>query len=541
MDVVIYRAKVQGAYIYDYSLNPKVDFSYLKKTKDVKEIEVITPFLPLYMGKFVLRIIKRSVAKKSFIIPMKDRAALKVLKKLNVEKVSQKVSEGTPLPLKEEVLEVLNEIGNKVVTFDSLRLKMRKSFSSEDLYNILQILHIKRKIKINPLYGKRAKSEYCDICDETCEDCFLGYSTGDVLIYKREALSLGGGSNIRYKKSRINESFKGYVDVIADFISSRVENLVVTCPPMLNKISVLYGAIFETIKLSGRILYITSKENTSEVKKDLENVVEGAKIHIFDGVTGFSDADILICAYTNIPAFRDDFNLSILDDRISFSCKPYKNIFYVCKRALKASGKFINISLVPLEYKSNIIKGNNDEIKIPPIDIKNPIPEPKFIISRYIDERTVYLPDISLDMVKWSLREGSKIVIFTPSNRISIYLKNYLTKIEEVKASIGISSEKNREDYYNFVNGEKNILISSNYIDSLEPIYNINVIVMYSDSDKYTEDILLYMCSMANNHTMESFREALFIANDESRNMIRAKSIIRSINKVAWENGYIKE
>lgn len=541
MDVVVYRAKIQGTYVYDYSLNPKIDFSYLNKTKDVGEIEVITPFLPLYMGKFVLRIIKRSVAKKSFIIPMKDRAALKVLKKLNVEKVNEKISDKVRLPLKEEIIEVMNSIGNNIVTFDSLREKIGKSFSTQELYNILQILHIKRKIKINPVYGKRAKSEYCDICDETCEDCFLGYSSSDVLIYKREALSIGGSSNIRYRKSRINENIKKYVDIIADFIPSRGDNLVVTCPPMLKNIGVLYGAIFETIKLSGRVLYVTSKENISFLKKDIENVIEGAKIHVFDGVTGFSEADILICPYTNIPAFRDDFNLSILDDRISFTQKPYKNIFYVCKRALKANGKFINISLIPLEYKMNIIKGSSDEISIPPIDIKNPIPEPKFIISRYIDERTVYLPDISLDLVKWSLREGSQVIIFTPSNRISIYLKNYLTKIEEIKASIGISSEKSRDDYYGFINGEKNILISSNYIDALEPIYNINVIVMYSDSEKYTEDILLYMCNMANNHTMKCFREALFIANDESRNMLRAKSIIRSINKVAWENGYIKE
>ncbi|MEG0371887.1 MAG: hypothetical protein RR645_06300, partial [Clostridium sp.] len=146
---------------------------------------------------------------------------------------------------------------------------------------------------------------------------------------------------------------------------------------------------------------------------------------------------------------------------------------------------------------------------------------------------------ISLDMVKWSLGEGSKVLIFTPTNRISIYLKNYLTKIEEISVSVGISSEKSRDDYFNFINGDKPILISSNYLDAIDPIYNINVVVMYSDSDKYSEDILLYMCSMANNHTTKSFREALFISKTEAENMNRAKSIVRSINKVAWENGYV--
>ncbi|KMT23382.1 hypothetical protein [Clostridium cylindrosporum] len=541
MDVVVYRAKVQGSYIYDYSLNPKIDYSYLNKFKGVSEIEVITPYLPLYMGKFILRIIKRSISKLSFIIPLKDRRIFKVLKKLNVEKVSLKISEKIPLPDDELVDSVLDSIGDTVVTLDILREKIIKKTDVKELYNCLQFLYLKEKIKINPLYGKKTKNEYCDICDETCEDCFLGYSAGDILIYKNEAISTGGGCNIRYRKTKLDEKLRDYINIIGDFILSRGENLVVLCPPMLRQNVFSFGAIYEVLKSSGRVLYVTSSNDMYSLKKDIGEIIDGANIHVFDGTDGFGDADILICSYTNVPAFKDDFDLSILDDRLAFPQKPYKNIYSVCKRALKTNGKFINISVIPLKFKENLIKGSSSEVQIPPINIENPIPEPKFIISRYIDERTVYLPDISLDMVKWSIREGSNVIIFTPSNRISIYLKNYLTKIEGIKEPVGISSEKNREDYYSFLKGEKTILISSNYIDSIDPIYNINVIVMYSDLEKYSEDVLLYMCSMANNHMTKSFREALFIANEEGENMLRAKSIIRSINKIAWENGYIKE
>lgn len=541
MDVVVYRAKVKGKYIYNYSLSPEVDYTYLSSTKGVNEIEVITPYIPLYMGKFILRILKRSILKTSFIFPLKDRSINKILKNLSVERVNLKISDKTTLPCKDDLDILLEIIDSKVESLDTLIEKSRRSFNKKYLYKLLQFLYLKKEIKINPLYGKKAKSEYCDVCDETCEDCFLGYSSTDVLIYKYDAIIKGGGSNIRYRKSRIDEEFQEYVNCIGDFISSRGENLVVMCPPMLKNIGLLYGAIFEVLKKSRKVLYITYPNNTKELKKETEDIIEGATIHIFDGIAGFVNSDILICSYTNLPAFKDDFDLVILDDRVAFPQKPYKNVFAVGKRALKARGKFINISVVPLKYKENLIKGSCDEIFIPPINIKNPIPEPKFIVSRYIDERTVYLPDISLDLVKWSLNEKSKVIIFTPSNRISIYLKNYLKKIEGITDIIGISSEKSREDYYQFINTNNSILISSNYLDAIEPIYNVNVIVMYSDSEKYTEDILLYMCNMANNHTMKSFREALFIANDENEKMLRAKSIIRSINKVAWENGYIKE
>lgn len=536
---MVYRAKVKGNYIYDYSLSPRIDYSYLKKTKGIDEIEIITPYIPLYMGKFILRIIKRSISKSSFINPFKNMAVDKVLRKLNVGKIKEKVSEKVILPGDKEIECMVNMIGDGVVSLDSLRELINGKMTMSQAKDILQLLHIKKWIKINPLYGKKVKSEYCDVCDESCEDCFLGFSANEVLIYKNETLSKGRESNIHYKKSKIEDRFKGYVELIGEFYKSRKDNLVVVCPPMLKDVGLCYAMIFETLKNFGRVLYVTAPNSMKSERDNINRVINGASIHIFDGIRGFSDADILISSYMSVPAFREDFDLVILDDRISFPKRPYKNIFAVCKRALKIKGKFINVSVIPLIYKDKILKGNSDEIRIPPMNIQNPIPEPKFIISRYIDERTVYLPDISLDMVKWSLGEGSKVLIFTPTNRISIYLKNYLTKIEEISVSVGISSEKSRDDYFNFINGDKPILISSNYLDAIDPIYNINVVVMYSDSDKYSEDILLYMCSMANNHTTKSFREALFISKTEAENMNRAKSIVRSINKVAWENGYV--
>lgn len=539
MNVVVYRVKIQGKYTYNYSLNPEIDYLYLKDTYNIEELEVITPFIPFYIGKFALELIKKLSAKIKFIASLEERRINKALKSLNIEKVYNKIRGGNSFPKESQINYVLNVIEDGIITIDCLREKTQIKINTEDLYNVLQILYLKNKIKIKPIYGNDRKNEYCDICSEICEECFLGYSSADALIYKEETFKTEGRNNIVYKKSRIKEELVGFVDSIYDFTLSKNDNLVVVFPPMMKNIELLYGAIYETLKSSGKVIYITSKENVFSVRDNIKSVIEGADIYIFNKGLSFKNIDILICSYESIPDFSEDFELCILDDRVSFINKPYNNIFFLCKRVLKTKGKFINTSVVPLEYKLKLFKGSSLEIKIPPINIRNPIPEPKFIISRYIDEKTVYLPDISLDMLKWSLREKSKVIIFTPNSRISVYLKNYLLNVEEIKENVGISSSKNREDYYSFLNGEKDILISSNYLDALEPIYNVNVVVMYSDSKSYTEDVLLYMCNMANDHTKKTFREALFVSNVESKNMLNAKSIIRSINKLAWENGYI--
>lgn len=539
MNVVVYRVKVQGKYTYNYSLNPEIDYLYLKSTYNIKELEVITPFIPFYIGKFALKIIKKASSKIKFIASLEDRKITRALKSLNIEKVSNKIIKGNSFPKESQINYVLNAIEDGIITIDCLREKTQIKINTENLYDVLQVLYLKNKIKIKPIYGNDKKNKYCDICTEVCEECFLGYSSADVLIYKEGTFNEKGRNNIVYKKSRIKEELVGFVDSIYQFTLSKNDNLVVSFPPIMKGVELLYGAIYETLKSSGKVIYITSKENVFSVRDNIKSVIEGVDIYVFNKGLSFKNIDILICSYESIPEFSEDFELCILDDRISFINKPYNNIFFLCKKVLKQKGKFINTSVVPLEYKLRFLKGSSMEIKIPPVNIKNPIPEPKFIISRYIDEKTVYLPDISLDMLKWSLREKSKMIIFTPNSRISIHLKNYLLTVEEIKENIGISSSKNREDYYSFLNGEKTILISSNYLDALEPIYNVNVVVMYSDSKSYTEDVLLYMCNMANDHTKKTFREAFFISNTESKNMLNAKSIIRSINKSAWENGYI--
>lgn len=540
MDVVVYRAKVQGGYTYNYSLCPEVDYEYLKESKNINEVEIITPYLPLYMGKFVLRMINQVINKTKFFSVIKDKLALNVLKKLNIEKTSVKLTEGKSIPNERCVEKVLTIIEKEVVKLEELEEKLSLKLTRKELYEILQILHLKKKIKINPLYCKKSKSKSCNICDKKCEDCFLGYSSNEILIYKNNYLPTKSNLNIKYNEENVSENIKMYVNNISDFLVSRKENLVIVSPPMLKKEMFSYKIVFDTLKRSGKVLYVTCEKDLCSIKNRFENVIEGAKIHVFNENKILEEHDMIICSCTNIPAFKDDFSICILDDRLAFLQRPYKNIFYVCKRALKTDGKFINITTVPLEYKDEFVKGSSEEIRIPPFNIWNPIPEPKFILSRYIGERTVYLPDISLDMLRWSLEEDSKAIIFTPSSRISVYLRNYLSKIEDIKGSIGVSSERSREDYFDFVNGKKNILISSNYLDALDSIYNINVIVMYSDLEVYTEDALLYMCSMANNHTKKSFREILFISNTESESMLKSKSIVRSINKVAWEDGYIK-
>lgn len=544
VNVVIYKTRGKNGYLYDMSLNPLVDFEILKGTRKIEYLEVVTPEISVEEAEKILKNIYGISSIVGKIVPSQDYLINNNLRRFKIKRISRIISSGCAIPSNDEISRVEEYIKGKIVSFHRLEsLKQRLGIRYDRLIDIIQVLYCERRIKMIPSVRKIKNKCICSFClREECSDCCLGFKNDDVLLYAADNYNFDIYSEININKKKMGESIKGAYDGVVSFIKSKKDYALLWCAPNAFEYEVLKGGLFEVIKSGGKALFVTSTGLTNEVKENFKRLLEGARVDVTDGITpNFRDLDISICSYSDYPCFYKAFDLVIYDERLAFIDKPLDNMVFICQRAVKERGKFVNIACTPERKKKGILKYSPDIIAIPTNYAKNPIPEPRIVTSRYLKGPEAFIPPMAIDVIKWSLREGSSVIIFVPDDGSFNRMYYYLTSLEGIDRNIiDISEEREKETLLRFKKKEVKILISLDFRDALHVMEDVNVIVMDSDDEKYTIDTLVYMSAIAALNIKNKLGEVVFVASQETEVMSLAKSTIRGINKIAWEKGLIR-
>jgi late competence protein required for DNA uptake (superfamily II DNA/RNA helicase) len=543
LEVVIYKARGRDGYFYDMSLNPSVDFAVLKTTRNIERLEVITPKIKLDEAEKILKsIYTSSIIGK--IIPSQDFLINNTLRKLKIERIKENILHRSVLPSPEIILRVENYIMGKVTTLQKL-FSMEKDIGlgPKRIVDIIQILYCQRRIKMISSCRNNKGSEVCSYCGKIpCDECYFGFSREDILLYEAYNYNISIPVYIDYRKRKLQDSLLETYNSILTFIRSRKASATLWCAPNSFSYEVVAGGIVEILKRGGKILYVTSPSQVYEVKEVLKDIIKGPRIDITDGITpDFKKLDVSICSFKGYPCFHKAFDLVILDERYSFLDRPIKDIMFICQKGVKEKGKFINITCSPDKQRKSVLKGSTEIIDLPISSTKNPIPEPRIITSRFLKGAEAFIPPMAMDVIKWSLGEGSRVIIFVPDDRGLQMVYYYLTSKEGIdKDLIDISYTTNKSSLMNFMKRKSQILISLDFKDAVNVIEDVNVIAMYCDNEVYHVDTLVYMSAMAVAHMRNNLREVVFVASNETETISLAKTVIRAINKMAWEKGYLK-
>lgn len=544
MDVVVYKAKGKEGYLYDISFNPTIDFEILKKTRKVKNIEIITPEVSMESAQEILKSIYGNSKVFGRLIDSQEYIINSTLRKLNVNKVQRKITEGAYIPSNEDISKLEELITGRIV---SLRKLMEVGgdigLNEEQIVNIIQTLYCERRIKMMSARKRIGSKSICTICNKDIQSqCCIGFNEDDILLYAADNYNLNKGRNIHVKSSKVTEIIKNAGDGFYNFVKSKRSNGVLWCTPNSFEYDSIFQGIGEIINRGGRVLYATSTFNTYEAAGAMKAALEGAKINIIYGFErNYKKNDICICAYSEIPFFYKAFDLVILDMRYAFLERPILNLVYIYQKAVKEKGKFLNITCYPDKEKRSLFKSSPEIISIPVTYKKNPIPEPRIITSRFLKGAGAFFPQMVMDVIRWSLEENTRILIFVPSEGEVHKVYYYLTNLEGIERDmIDLSYEKDKTPLMRFKRGEVQVLISMDLRDITNTIEDINIIVMNSDDEIYRVDTLINIAAMASMGNGKKLREVIFVATQENERLSLAKSTIRSINRVSWEMGYIK-
>lgn len=540
--VVVYRARGKDGFLYDISFNPFVDYEILKKTRNIERLEVITPEIPFEMGLKFLKGVYGYYSIIGKINTSREFLVSRAFRKLNIKRIQINITKGKDKLSLSDISRVEEYIRGRIVSFDKLlSLGEHIGIKDSDIIDAVQGLYCMRRIRLASKSGELKNSN--PVCG--FEESLLTSISDDresIYLYEADNYSISKIAHGKIKQSKLSEISKKAELEFLNFIKSRKNNGILWCISNSFEYDLLFRGMMEVINRGGRILFITSRLSAFEAKETFKRSFEDIDIEITDGfIPNYRNLDISVCSYDEYLCFYKAFDLVIIDGRYSFIDGLDQKMYEVFHRTVKEKGKFLNITCCPERGKRGFLKETSYVIPLPVSHMKNPIPEPRIITSRYLKEESVFLPSMVIEVIRWSIKEGSRIILFVPDRDTLQKIYQYLINVEELDRDIiNISTDEEKNSLFMFKRGEVKILISMDVRDAIQIIEDVNVIVMNSDEKIYRVDTLVNIASMAAYHTDNKIKEVIFVASTENENISLAKSIIRDINKTAWEMGYIK-
>lgn len=540
MEVVIYKAIGRNGYLYDMSFSPNVDFEVLKQLRGVKSLEILTPNIPIETGEIILNdIYGKSLVKK--FISSHDFIIKRDFRRFKIRGVNISLTTGSYLPGASEVSKIEDIIAGRVITLQKLCEIFKEDISRTEIIEIVQMLYCERRIRIMPSARKLKKTYICSFCEKPiCNNCCLGFKAEDVLLYAADNYNISAPRKINYKAKKMNECLTKANDAINNFTKNSKKTIAMLwCVPKSFDYHVLSEAISNIVINGGRILYITHSNDMKIVEGEINGIFDNLKIRCIekDGIS-IKDMDVVICAYNNYICFHKAFDLVIYDSMRAYIDKPLNNMIDISYRAVKENGKLINITAIPELKPGNKVDNSQELITIPVTKAKSPTPEPLIVISRTFRDQ---IPEIAIDLVRWSIKDKLKIIIFAPVEELQRNILNNLIVLGGIDEDlVDFSTPNSKEAILKLKRKEIMVVISTDIKDVENEIEDLNIIVINADNPVYNRYILVNMASMAELHNKKKCGQVMYIVEKENDEVSVTKERIRGINKIAWENGFMK-
>lgn len=338
---------------------------------------------------------------------------------------------------------------------------------------------------------------------------------------------------ISYKTS----SFANYREKISTsvlnwtFGREKVLNLI---SPPYNPVNIFLNVIENYFENNKNVLYITGE---SENKVFIQNLIKkNSEFRDYTYIRNNSiltNASLYICSYEKALQLKEKYDLVIYDDINSFPKYNNYEIVDIIIKCTKTDGKAICMSV------EGIFKNARDII-FPVRANKRPLPEPRYVITKIDISREI--PYIIYDYLSFSVENNRKVVIFLPNAE---KVKNVFDYLQRFRGSLSknimyyIDGESDEKLLNNFERIRKAILITNDYEERFDKLEDTDIIVFFADDALFDYKKLAYFCGKGGRSSKLRTTEIIFLANTESYDMDKAKEIIRSFNKEAWEVGLL--
>jgi competence protein ComFA len=557
MKYVIYSAVTQKGAALNLTHNPYLDYSFFRNEGGIRSFEVLTPSLPISYAHYI----KDAMDKENnpFIkIMLKDgkigsKLKFEMLKRLMNEfgvkplKKTKLINSDKALADKNDIEAVYHILNGKLTDFHRLNEIIGSSniFMKEGLYDILQILYLEGRLDIFPLVhiDKVDKKYFCKSCESEipkpdmeaeskCPGCGAFLELDKPLFavsYKSEKLS--GYSHVKYKHQKnLTVQQENASLSLSHFLRDSGRECLLWTVPGTEDISIAAKAVRDVIGKGGRAaVAVSCYDKAMETTKVFREAFSSERCIYNNKKSAIEDGSITICGFQDIKTYYKTFDLIILNETPGCCMSLTYNHIAHAKRAADDRGKIVFMTSTP-DYGlyENVQKGELKLIAVPLRSHGKPIPEPRVMTYRILHDNSYYVPDDVLNFIKWSINEGVRVHIIVPTYKYIRPLYNELQNIPEVKKSWLAGTET-----MIYISTSANKRVLSGEVE--------NILVFFADDNMvFDEKALIDAAGLSGRSVEHGGGEVVFVGSKESEEMYHTKLMLRFINKLAWEMGYLK-
>ncbi len=312
------------------------------------------------------------------------------------------------------------------------------------------------------------------------------------------------------------------------------------------KTEVVFEAIRGVLVSGGRVLFaIPRRDVVIELEERIRKAFPGVSVTALYGGSAekYPDVALTIATTHQVIRFYHCFDLIVLDEMDAFPYQGSEMLQYAVFRAKKKCGRIIFMTATPsAKYLQQVRKSGEKLVKIPARHHRFPLPVPEIRTGSPVKGHPLY--EQLLSFIRGSVKDGKSVFVFVPTIALAERTGAELAEVlacEGIKVDCSHSKDANRDQKKTgFAGGNIQVLVTTTIMERGITVPNVNVLVLYADNERiFNEQSLIQMAGRAGRTSAFPTGRVWFAAGKTTAAMLEAVKRIKSLNKEAFEKGYI--
>lgn len=327
----------------------------------------------------------------------------------------------------------------------------------------------------------------------------------------------------------------------ADMVKKSNQELLVWAVCGAGKTEVTFQPVETALQMGQNVLLVTPRKDVVlELVPRFREAFPEAKVIALHGKSTekWQEAHITLSTTHQAIRFYQKFDFVIIDEVDAY---PYHNnpmLYYAVHRARKLDGNTLYLSATPPEVLRKI-----SHVRIPARYHRKPLAIPQIVLDSQLQNRLRRKQEIPIfkQVLDYLQQHQRQAFFFVPFIEHVEELVNQLTKNHQGLTVAGTHSRdpQREEKVLSFRQGQTRVLVTTTIMERGVTVPKTDVLVIGADAPIFDEASLVQISGRAGRSLLDPIGNVVFLAQEKTREMVKAVKHIKEMNKIARKRGML--